>query len=115
MVMKLLFPLLLLSVCVSRNAISQRDSSVLLKEVEMKLQNHTADVSSILSDKAYEWLHPGLSFREMMQKHASATILTIPTADEPGKKIKVVAIVKNKDGQPVANALVYLYQTDSRG
>jgi protocatechuate 3,4-dioxygenase beta subunit len=31
------------------------------------------------------------------------------------KKIKIVATVKDKDGKPVSNATVYLYQTDYRG
>jgi protocatechuate 3,4-dioxygenase beta subunit len=94
---------------------SQNDSSILLKDAEARLQNHTADVSSILTNKTFATLHPLASFRAMVQKNASANVLTIAPDDEPGRKIKVVAIVKNKDGQPVADALVYLYQTDSRG
>jgi protocatechuate 3,4-dioxygenase beta subunit len=113
--MKSLIAVILLTVFSFKTSSSQSDSSALLKEAETKLQNHSADVSSILSNKTYATLHSMKSFRSMIEKNASATALTITTEDEPGKKIKVIATVKNKDGQPVANALVYLYQTDSRG
>ena len=96
-------------------AMSQADSSTLLKQAELKLQNNGPTASSILTDKVYASLHPLTSFREMIRKHAKADVLSIATDNEPGKKIKVVATVKNKDGQPVPNALIYLYQTDSRG
>jgi protocatechuate 3,4-dioxygenase beta subunit len=95
--------------------IHREDTTALMNEAETKLQKGSASVSSILSDKKYLLLHPKSSFREMIKKNASATILTITTNDEPGKKIKVIGAVKNKDGQPVADALVYLYQTDYRG
>jgi len=113
--MKSLVAVVLLSVVIFKTSLSQSDTSTLLKEAQTKLQNHVADVSSILTNKAYESLHSMTSFRSMMERHASATTLSIARDDEPGKKIKVIATVKNKDGQPVANALVYLYQTDSRG
>jgi protocatechuate 3,4-dioxygenase beta subunit len=111
--MKLFFSLVQLFL-VAGAAMSQADSSLLLKQATIRLQNHT-DVSPILTDKAYATLHPLTSFREMIQKNASSNVLAITTTDEPGKKIKVVATVKDKDGQPIANALVYLYQTDARG
>ena len=94
---------------------SQSDSSALLRQAELKLQNRNATVSSILTDKAYVSLHPVTSFREVIRKQASAEALRIASENEPGKKIIVIATVKSNDGQPVGNALIYLYQTDSRG
>lgn len=41
-------------------------------------------------------------------------MISIATDTIPGKKIKLVGTVKNVEGKPVADALVYLY-TDSRG
>jgi len=102
-------------VCVSRIAFAQTDSSALLKEIEAKLQNNSGAASSVLTDKKYVSLHPLTSFRELTRKHASADVLRIAPDNEPGKKIKVIAVIKNKDGQAIANATVYLYQTDSRG
>jgi len=103
--MKLFFSLVYLFV-IAGGAISQADSALLLKQAAIRLQNH-ADVSTILTDKAYSRLHPLTSFREMIQKNASSNVLAITTTDEPGKKIKVVVTVRDKDGQPIANALVY--------
>jgi protocatechuate 3,4-dioxygenase beta subunit len=113
--MKLFSPVLLLSILVSRMAVAQTDSLSLLKEAAMKLQNHSATVSFLLIEKKYSSLHPLVSFREMIRKYSSSDVLTIAPDDEPGKRIKVIGYVKNKNGQAVANALVYLYQTDSRG
>jgi protocatechuate 3,4-dioxygenase beta subunit len=96
-------------------AFTQSDSSVLLKEAAMQLQNHSATVSSVLTERNYAPLHSLVTFREMINKYSSTDVLMIATNDEPGKKIKVVGTIKNRDGQPVANSLVYLYQTDSRG
>jgi protocatechuate 3,4-dioxygenase beta subunit len=106
--------ILVLTTLVSISAISQKDSATLLREVETKLRNHT-QVSSVLTDKTYASLHPLVNFREMVKKYSSAEVLNIATSDEPGKKIKIVATVRDKDGNPVPNAMVYLYQTDYRG
>jgi protocatechuate 3,4-dioxygenase beta subunit len=108
------FFLAILLVTASIPTILARDSIVLLDEVKTKLQTR-ASASSILSDKKYLVLHPRTSFRDMIKEHATTDVLTITADNEPGKKIKVTGIIKNKDGQPVVNALVYLYQTDSRG
>ena len=51
----------------------------------------------------------------MLKKYADSKILTIAAGDEPGKKIQVFGSLKNESGNPVPDALVYLYQTDSRG
>jgi len=111
--MKPLF--LIIFICLFQIAFAQTDSSSLLKETETKLQSNSSAVSSILTDKKYMTLHPLTSFRELVRKHASADVVRIAPDGEPGKKIKVVAVIKNKDGQPVPDALVYFYQTDSRG
>ena len=113
--MRLFFSVLMLTCFRMGTAHSQADSSLLLKQAEIKLQNHSSTVSSILTDKTYASLHPLIIFREIIRKYSSAGVLGITANDEPGKKINVIATVKNKDGQPVPDALVYLYQTDSRG
>ncbi len=86
-----------------------------LNEIDSKMGSGQLTTSSVLTDRNYLPLHPETPFRELIKKHSSAGILTITTVDEPGKKIKVVATVKNEAGLPVPGALVYLYQTDARG
>jgi protocatechuate 3,4-dioxygenase beta subunit len=113
--MKAFFLTLFLAIGSIHTLLAQQDTTALLNEAETKLEKGSAVVSVILSDKKYLLLHPRPAFREIIKKHASASVLTIVTDNEPGKKIKVMGTVKDKDGKPILNALVYLYQTDSRG
>jgi len=106
--------LLLLFLQAANHGIAQSDNTVLLKEVETKL-NAGSPVSQILTGKKYLSIHADTRFRELIHKYRSDKVLTITTDDEPGKKIKVICTVKNEAGQTIADALVYLYQTDSGG
>ena len=94
---------------------AQLDSASLLKEVSAKLENKSATISSILSDKRYLSIHPHTPFRELISNYATTAVLKITTADEPGKKIRVLGTVVDEKGKPVAGAIVYLYQTDAKG
>jgi len=108
--MKLLFIVLFSGLTI--NLFAQQDS--LLPDVTAKLKaGH--DVSSILTDKKYDRLHPETAFRELIKNYSSTAVLSITTDTIPGKKIKVFGWVKNKEGKPIAGALVYLYHTDARG
>lgn len=111
--MKAFFLTLLLALSSIHTILAQQDTSALLTEAAIKLKK--GSVSPVLANKKYLLLHPKTEFREMIKKHASTDVLTIAPDDEPGRKIKVIATIKNKEGQPINNALVYLYQTDSRG
>lgn len=93
----------------------QADTIQMMKQVSQKLEKGNATVSSVLSDTAYNILHPNTSFRQLVEKHAKVGTLTITSDNEPGKKIVVTVTLKTRDGKPIPNALVYLYQTDARG
>lgn len=112
--MKIIF-LACLLLCNNLVLSAQKDSLSLLHEARAKLQNKSATVSAILSDKKYLSIHPAAIFRELMKANSTTDILKITISDEPGKKIRVPGTVTDKDGKPVAGALVYLYQTDYRG
>lgn len=86
-----------------------------IKEAAEKLKTGKATVSQILTDKKYDAVHPETSFRDLIEKYAIAETISIASDTIPGKKIKVIGTIKNEDGKPVVNALVYLYHTDSRG
>jgi len=90
-------------------------SNGLLKEAEGKLKSGKATISQILTDKRYDALHPETEFRDVIAKYAKAETISIATDTIPGRKIRVIGVVKNEEGKPVVNALVYLYHTDSRG
>lgn len=94
---------------------AQQIKDDLIKEAEEKLKNNQATISQILTDKKYDAVHPETSFREIIEKYCKAETISIATDTIPGKKIKVIGTVKNSEGKPIADALVYLYHTDSRG
>jgi protocatechuate 3,4-dioxygenase beta subunit len=105
----------LLMALASLQTFSQTDTAKLITDAENKLHNHTSTVSGILTDATYDMLHPKTAFRDIIKKYADTKTLTITNDKEPGKKIKVDVTVKDKSGQPIADALIYLYQTDARG
>ena len=96
-------------------AFSQTNKQVLIKEAGEKLKKSKADISQILTDKKYDAIHPETEFRELIKKYCKVETISIATDTIPGKKIKVIGWVKNAEGRPVNDALVYLYHTDSRG
>lgn len=108
----LLFATLLFCINVTT---AQTDSVFLLKEIETKLKNKSASVSSILTDKNYLLLHPLTDFRELIKKYCATDPVKITTDTEPGKKIRVLATLRGDDGKSIAGVIVYFYQTDARG
>lgn len=113
--MRTVFFCCLILVACGHESRSQTDITALVSEAKSKLESGTASVSAILSDKKYLVAHPDDAFRELVKKHSIDSIVTITTPDEPGKKIQVLGRVLDATGKPVAGALVYLYQTDSKG
>jgi len=90
-------------------------NNALIKEAEGKLKNNKATISQILTDKKYDAVHSETEFRELIKKYCKSEIISIVTDTIPGRKIKVIGTIKNTDGKPIADALIYLYHTDSRG
>lgn len=71
--------------------------------------------SAVLSDPAFEKLREDRSFRGLLRRHAREHQAHIVTPGEPGERLIVEGQVVDQSGNPVANALVYLYQTDHHG
>ncbi|HSU28053.1 MAG TPA: hypothetical protein VLJ68_06715 [Chitinophagaceae bacterium] len=94
---------------------AQADSSLLLKEATDKFKAPGSTPSTVLTDVKFLSIHPLTSFRNVIKLHAVTGPLTIVTANEPGNSIKVIVTIKNQAGEPVPNALIYVYQTDARG
>src|SRR5258705_4202283 len=92
-----------------------QNKEALIKDAEDKLKTNKATISQILTDKKYDGIHPETNFRELIKKYCKAEMISIATDTIPGRKIKVIGTVKDTYGKPVADALVYLYHTDSRG
>lgn len=104
-----------LLLCLSCRSTAQTDNTQLLSEVTTKLHDRSATISGILTDKKYLPIHPLSAFRDVIKAGSNTEILAIAAADEPGKKIRVLGTVTDDENKPVANALVYLYQTDAKG
>lgn len=106
--------LLMLAVLLSSNVFCQ-DNSTLINYIDGKLAANQTTISKVLSNAAYMHLHSLTEFREIIKKNAGPGKLVMVTEDEPGRKITVKGSVKRKNGEPVTDALVYLYQTSARG
>lgn len=95
-------------------ALQAQDPSATIRQVDSQLSQGSVSVNEVLANPSYMKLHPLTAFRAVIKKHASATLLDIVNDAEPG----VPTVVKGRltrGGAPLANTLVYLYQTDHRG
>jgi protocatechuate 3,4-dioxygenase beta subunit len=71
--------------------------------------------SEILSDPAYLPAHEWPRFRNLVRKFAAKGKLTMVSPQEPGVALNLTAQVLHKNGQPLPNAEVYVYQTSAKG
>jgi len=106
---------ILLCTAFSNDSFCQLNKETLIKDAEEKLKTNKATISQILTDKKYDAVHPETSFRGLIKEYCKAEIISIATDTIPGRKIKVIGIIKNADGKPIGDALIYLYHTDARG
>jgi protocatechuate 3,4-dioxygenase beta subunit len=60
---------------------------------------------------AHEWPR----FRRLIRDNATAGQTTIVTPQEPGEAMVVSGTLRNTSGTPIANALIYVYQTSAKG
>ncbi|MEO6540811.1 MAG: hypothetical protein ABIN74_07480, partial [Ferruginibacter sp.] len=96
------------SACVSQPA-------SLLKNINTKLSTGQTTISQVLSDTAYMSLHSLTAFREIIKQHARSEKIKLNTEAEPGTKITVKGLIFDRSGKPLADKLVYVYQTSSEG
>lgn len=95
-------------------ATGQNITSV-IQQIENSLSAEKLSVSEILADEKYMYLHSKTEFRNLIKKYAPIGKITVVTAAEPGKKIKVKCNVTDKEQKPFTGALVYIYQTSAKG
>jgi len=100
---------------ISGNLFAQsNDSLASLQKARSLLQSDTS-VEQILTDTQWMFLHAKTEFRELIREFGKNSKLTIITNREPGEKINVYGFVKDGNGHPLADAMVYVYHTDNRG
>ena len=85
-----------------------------LEAIESQLKNG-AGVSAILTDPKHQSLRPENDFRLLIKKYADTAAVDISPEAEPGKRIRIIVTLTDEKGLPLADRLVYFYQTDTRG
>lgn len=91
------------------------DTAGIVSSLKSKLEKGELTSQQILIDDAFMEIHYAESFRDLIKNYAPKSEIKITNESEPGEKIKVICEVKDESGNPVSNALVYIYQTDNRG
>jgi protocatechuate 3,4-dioxygenase beta subunit len=74
-----------------------------------------ASAARVLTERGFEPLHGEPGFRRLIRAHAPVAEITIVGPDEPGDPLEVSGTVRDADGAPVGDALVYVFQTDASG
>jgi protocatechuate 3,4-dioxygenase beta subunit len=103
----------LLLIIVTIPAISQPND--VIRNINTKLSKGETTISKILSDTSFMALHSLTPFREVIKQNAKPEKIKLNSDIERGIKISIIGLVLDKPGNPVANKLVYVYQTSSEG
>lgn len=86
-----------------------------IRALRAELEPKKIEVAAVLRDPRNTPLRPYTEFRELIRDHARAARVPLVPDGEPGEALLVLATVKDAGGRPAANALVYAYQTSSKG
>ena len=92
-----------------------QDPSVTIRQIDDQLTKGTVTIDAVLSNPAYMNLHKLTEFRQAIKKHAKNMSVTMVTGKEPGVQTSVKGKLVSANKTPLANTLVYVYQTDHRG
>ena len=86
-----------------------------VKLIDDQLTKGSTTIDAVLSNPAYMNLHKLTEFRNVIKKHAKGKSVTLITAQEQGAQTTVRGKLLSANKTPLANTLVYVYQTDHRG
>jgi len=115
LLMKNLFLVFILLHTISNAKAQIDDSAAVIRKLDMEVRSGKKSIQDILAADYLMPLHPQKPFRDLVKEFGRSSEMTLNSPTEQGKKIKVVAIVRNQSNRPVRDAQVYCYQTDSRG
>lgn len=68
-----------------------------------------------LTERAFFPLHTEARFRAAIERHARQSDIVMVLDDEPGTPLVVDGVVRDRRGDPVPGALVYVWHTDAAG
>src|SRR5262245_9045560 len=75
----------------------------------------SADGGALLASAEFAPLRELTPFRDLVRDHAPRGEVCVCLPDEPGQRLVVTGSVKDGQGKPVADALVYAYHTSAKG
>ena len=83
----------------------------LIDQAQTNLASGKTTSLSLLTDPAFMAAHEWPRFRKLIRENVNNNQLTIVTPQEPGEPLLVSGLVRDKQGQPLKGALIYVYQT----
>lgn len=90
--------------------------------VESRIEAIATELRSGKSTGAAVLIHPGhaelrerRAFRDLMREFPAPGEVVLASESEPGDRLIVEGVVKAVNGEPIAGALMYFYQTDATG
>jgi protocatechuate 3,4-dioxygenase beta subunit len=87
----------------------------LIDKAEGSFRSGDTTTSSLLSNPEYLPAHEWPRFRQLIRAHTGASQLTVVTIQEPGDTLFVTGTIRDKQGEPLKGALIYIYQTSAKG
>ncbi|MBL7829021.1 MAG: hypothetical protein JNJ57_20470 [Saprospiraceae bacterium] len=97
------------------SARQEKAQADILQHLNTQLKSGAWTTSQVLTNPEWMKLHSLTAFRELIKVHAKSEPLTITVPDEPGLKTTIKAKATDRNGAPMADVLVYFYQTDTKG
>lgn len=71
--------------------------------------------TEILTDGTFMPVHAWPRFRALIRDHAPTGTITLAPTSEPGDALHIRGTIRDTSGQPLKNALIYVYQTSAKG
>lgn len=87
----------------------------LIDRAQASLAGAKANPSTLLTNPEYLPAHEWPRFRQLIRQYATNSEVTIVAPQEPGDALVVTGTIRNQRGEPIKDALVYVYQTSAKG
>lgn len=91
------------------------DPASVLFDLEHGLKAGVREASEVLANADLFGLHENKRFRELIKTNIQKSTVTMVTPEEPGEPLVVSGRILRENGEPLAGALVYVYQTGKDG
>lgn len=92
-----------------------QDVTSAIRNIDQQLKTGERTITQALTADSLMYLHAKTPFREMIRKHAAAGHFSMCSNTEPGTRVTINGSIKDKQGNPIAGGLVYVYQTSDKG